>query len=81
MVSCPQIRTFSGSECSVGAENEGLFFCSTERFVPLITGESFAASPGQGLNVSISMNYVRPCSSAALWETYKENIVERYLEP
>ena len=66
---CPQIRTFSGSKCSVGAENEGLFFGSSERFVPLITGESFAASPGQDLNVSISMNYVRPSSSTALWET------------
>ena len=28
--------------------------------MPLITGESFAASAGQDLNVSISMNYVRP---------------------
>ena len=56
----PQIMTFSGSKCSVGKENEGTFFGSSERFVPLITAESFAASAGQKLNVSISMNYVRP---------------------
>ena len=66
MASSPQIMTFSGSKCSVGKENEGPFFGAEWEVCASYYRRDFAASAGQKLNVSISMNYVRPqhCWSA-----------------